>query len=235
MCSVKTRAERLKWARERAGFASAAEAARKLDVPEVTYRAHEKTEGPGARTFDEGYARRYGAAFGVSWSWLLTGDGHPDAAPDEPSTVTTDPVAVPRFGEMPKTVPVYGTVVGGVEGDFEFNGEVVDMVRRPPGIASTKGVFALYVNGDSMEPRYRAGALIYLNPSRPARPGDDVVIELFSTNNDGGGAAYIKTLRGRTSLALVCEQYNPAKTVEYPLAKVKAVYRVMTLEELLGV
>ena len=36
---------------------------------------------------------------------------------------------------MPTDVPVFGIAVGGSSGDFRFNGQVVDYVRRPPGIA----------------------------------------------------------------------------------------------------
>jgi len=232
MRNVRTPSERLKWARERAGFGSAAEAARSLDVPDVTYRAHEA----GTRGLDQPTAKRYAKALGIAWVWLLTGEGPPasDLPAEDASTVTRDPVPVPAQSTMPKSVPVHGTVVGGSVGDFEFNGEVVDYVRRPPGIANTKGVFALYVSGDSMWPRYRPGALIYLNPSRPPRPGDDVVIEMFGEAGDHG-PAYIKTLKARTPLAWVCEQFTPPMTIEYPSAKVRAVYRVMTLEELLGV
>jgi len=229
---VRTPSERLKWARERAGFGSAAEAARALDASDVTYRAHEA----GTRGLDQPTAKRYAKALRVSWVWLLTGEGAPSAElpMEDSSTVTRDPVPVPAQSTMPKSVPVHGTVVGGSVGDFEFNGEVVDYVRRPPGIANTKGVFALYVSGDSMYPRFRPGALIYLNPSRPPRPGDDVVVEMFGESGDHG-PAYIKTLKARTALAWICEQFTPPMTIEYPAAKVRAVYRVMTLEELLGV
>jgi phage repressor protein C with HTH and peptisase S24 domain len=131
-------------------------------------------------------------------------------------------------------VPVHGTVVGGAEGDFEMNGAVVDYVRRPPGIAGTRDVFALYVTGDSMEPRYRPGDLVYVNPARPPRSGDDVVIELLPAAGSGAGPAFVKTLRARAPAAWICEQYNPPRQLEYPLERVRQVLRIMTLTELLG-
>lgn len=133
-------------------------------------------------------------------------------------------------------MPVHGTVVGGAEGDFEMNGAIVDYVRRPPGIAGTRDVFALYVTGDSMEPRYRPGDLVYVNPTRPPRAGDDVVVELLPAGGreDGAGPAFVKTLRARAAAAWICEQYNPPRQLEYPLARVRQVLRIMTLTELLG-
>lgn len=157
----------------------------------------------------------------------------PRAAP--PGVTLPTAPALPPFATMPRDVPVHGTVVGGTEGDFEMNGTVVDYVRRPPGIAGAREVFALYVTGDSMEPRYRPGDLVYVNPSRPPRAGDDVVVELLpAEGRDGAGPAFVKTLRARAPGAWVCEQYNPPRLLEYPVARVRHVLRIMTLTELLG-
>ncbi len=65
--------ERLKWARERAGYESAAEAARALGLPEPTYSGHEN----GTRGFRK-HAPGYASRFRVSLTWLLTGQGGPD-------------------------------------------------------------------------------------------------------------------------------------------------------------
>lgn len=146
-----------------------------------------------------------------------------------------EPIAVPYAADMPKSVPVFGTVVGGSQGDFHWNGEVVDHVRRPPGIADARRVFALYVNGTSMEPRYRPGDLVYVNPARAPRAGDDVIVELHDDGVDGAGPAYVKTLVARTPTLLICEQYNPRRRVEYSLGAVRQVLRIIPYAELLGV
>lgn len=72
---MKTVHERLAWARKQAGFDDAAPAARAMDVPETTYRAHEN----GGRVPKKPILCRYAEAFGVSWSWLMTGEGEPSA------------------------------------------------------------------------------------------------------------------------------------------------------------
>lgn len=66
-----TKGERLRKARIEAGYLSAAELARKLKMPEVTVRAHEK----GDRAYNEAQARRYAKELGVNWVWLLTESG----------------------------------------------------------------------------------------------------------------------------------------------------------------
>lgn len=61
----------------------------------------------------------------------------------------------PTIGSMPIDVPVMGTAVGGSAGDFQLNGQVVDYVRRPPGISGNRGAYCIYMTGTSMEPRFR--------------------------------------------------------------------------------
>lgn len=62
--------ERLKAARERAGYATAAEAARRFGWPEPGYRHHENGTAGFAAS-----AAEYAKAFGVSPGWLLFGEG----------------------------------------------------------------------------------------------------------------------------------------------------------------
>lgn len=72
-----SQAERLQWARKRAGYESAAAFARAKNLNEVTYRAHESGNRgiPASRAFD--YAR----ALKVGASWILYGEGQVDRAP----------------------------------------------------------------------------------------------------------------------------------------------------------
>jgi len=136
---------------------------------------------------------------------------------------------------MPVDVPVYGTAVGGSQGDFSFNGQVVDHVRRPPGVMRLRNLYALWVTGDSMSPWNRSGDLIYVSPARPAAPGDHVVVELHGTDEHEPGAAMVKLLVARTATQLRLRQYNPDKEFQVPLSRVRSVHRVLSLRDLLGV
>lgn len=65
------RAARLRAAREHAGFSSAREAALNFGFSDATYGQHEN----GTRGIRGPVAERYAAAFGVSASWIMYGDG----------------------------------------------------------------------------------------------------------------------------------------------------------------
>jgi len=142
---------------------------------------------------------------------------------------------VPAPALMALDVPVYGTAVGGMDADFEMNGEVIDRVRRPPGITNARNAFALYVVGTSMEPRYDEGDLIFVHPGKPPVPGCDVVVELNAVDEFGRQKALLKTYRGKTPTKLLLAQFNPEGPLELALDEVKQVLRVLRTNELLGI
>lgn len=71
-----TVAERLKWARMRAGFVSDRQAATERNLVLSTYRKHESGER-GAGGLKDHHIARYARAFSVSSVWLSTGHGNP--------------------------------------------------------------------------------------------------------------------------------------------------------------
>ncbi len=129
-------------------------------------------------------------------------------------------------------IDVRGVTVGGDDSYFYF-GDVIDQVRRPPGIKNAKNVAALNVAGESMIPRYFPGELIYVQQREPA-PGDHVVVEMYAETEDEAPKSFLKVLRRRTGRRLHCEQYNPAIDIEFDAGEVKTVWRVLTLRDLLG-
>jgi SOS-response transcriptional repressor LexA len=152
-----------------------------------------------------------------------------------PGAFVPDPKDMPPPSTMPVDVPVYGTVVGGADGDFEMNGEVIDRVRRPAGLTNARNAFALYVVGSSMSPRYDVGDLIFVHPGRPPVSGSDVVVELHAKDEFGRGKALLKIYRGKTPTQLLLSQLNPARELQIPLDEVKQVWRVLRTNELLGI
>ncbi|WP_158010799.1 helix-turn-helix domain-containing protein [Tardibacter chloracetimidivorans] len=95
---------RLEWARERAGYKTAADFARKVRVRPVTYRAYEAGQN--------GYAKRaaeFAKKLNVSAGWLLSGGPQPSEADPpghaDPDFATSIAIAVSRIwsgGPLPE-------------------------------------------------------------------------------------------------------------------------------------
>lgn len=133
----------------------------------------------------------------------------------------------------PRDVPVLGVTVGGEDADFSFNGEIMEYVRRPPGISTLTNVWANYVIGTSMIPRFEPGELLY-SGGRPPVPGDDVVIEMFPEDGQKVGKCFIKRFVKRAGSQIICRQFNPPKDLEFNAYEIKQMTRIIPTRELLG-
>lgn len=161
------RGARLAAARKDAGYDSAAEAARALNIPEPTYVGHEN----GSRGF-KGNAERYAAFFKVNLEWLWSGKG-----PRGRKTKSTH--AVGYIGAGSEVVPF----------DDHPVGAGLEEVEIPPGVPDD--AVLVIVRGDSMYPRYKDGEkLFYMKQDR--NPLELVGLECVVKLEDG--RMYVKDL-----------------------------------------
>lgn len=173
------------------------------------------------------------SVFGVSEQWLLKGDE--DSQPPPVRQEAENLPSLPARQSMPLDVPVMGTAAGSLaRGAFQLEGSVIDYVRRPPALTGARDIYALFVEGSSMEPQYFPGDLIYINPHRPPRVGDVVVVQCRNGEYNPDEAS-LGIYRKRTEKVLVIGKRNPAAEVEFNRDHVKAVHRVLTTNELFGV
>lgn len=251
--------ERLKWARERAGL-SQSELARRVGIKQQSVNAIEK----GDKAKRTSYVAELAKELGVNAEWLASGTGEPLSENLPNSTKSTEKSHVghsqraqthdsgvnlnryynvgerrtpaPHVGGGPRDLEVRGTAIGGDhgKGDFRFNGDIVDYVRRPSRLEGVKDAFVIYLQGSSMEPRYKAGDKLYIHPGQPPRVGDDVLVELHPERDGEPGGAMVKELVARTPTKLRLKQHKPPNDrIEVDLKKVKNVYRVVPYSELL--
>jgi len=232
----------LKEIREKKGLSQA-----KLAQLAGTSQPQIKRLEDGERKLTREWAERLAPHLEVAPERILFPNGMPVGAPphiedrvrEQPSpnvdlSRIEDAPPLRRFAG-PRDVPVLGTAVGGgdEDGDFRFNGETIDMAPRPPGIANRKDVYALYVENDSMYPRFRPGVKLYVDPHRRPLAGDDVVLELHGAEGEAG-KGFIKCLVKRTATKVIVEQFNPPKQIEFDANQVKNLHRVIPYDELLG-
>ena len=95
----------------------------------------------------------------------------------------------------PRSVPLIGFAQAGAGGFFDDAGfpagEGWEQVELPNGAA--EDAYALQVQGDSMQPLYRDGDVLIVQPSAPVRRGDRVVVRSLA------GEVMAKVLSRRTS------------------------------------
>lgn len=131
------------------------------------------------------------------------------------------------LGSDQARIPVYGQAVGGKDGLFIFNGTKIDDALAPPMLATVRDAYAVYVAGESMEPRYRAGETAYVHPHLPVRRGDFVVVQLRSPDEGDPPRGYVKEFVSRDERRLRLRQLNPKKTIEFLNVDVISVHRIV--------
>lgn len=113
--------------------------------------------------------------------------------------------------------------------------DAASIPRRHTGYAERTNLYALYVAGTSMEPRWESGDPIYVDPKRPPAIGDDVVVYLMRPSGSEREleAVLLKRLVRRSASFVELEQYNPAMTFRVEMRRVKSIHRVIPRRELL--
>lgn len=139
---METQGERLRRAREKAGYPTAKSAAEAMNIPVATYIQHEN----GGRGYPASKAERYGKFFRVAPEWLLYG---------KPSA------NLPTSGLGP-TLFIKGKVAAGVwtEAQQTEESEWVTFTGSPDVTAPIKDRFGLRVEGDSMNEIYPSGTVL---------------------------------------------------------------------------
>jgi len=228
-----TIASRLVRARIAAGYKTAKEFAEKNGIPQPTYALHES----GKRGLSRGDTlRKYAEKLGVREAWLLLGEepmwsgtNAPGAKPspsndDKTIIAGQNSGSVSFAGEVklgPKDLPILGYVKAGEDGLFITNGEIQGVTVRPDSLIGVTGAYAVRVHDISMTPALQPGWLVHVDPNRPCRKGDYVVIQM----KDGG--AFVKILDRRTEKFIICRQLNPDIEIKYAVAEWRATHRVV--------
>jgi SOS-response transcriptional repressor LexA len=122
-----------------------------------------------------------------------------------------------RRGEM---IPIRSAGRGGSEQEM-FEDNIVGYTQRPGNLGGVREAYAVYMLGDSMQPRYYPGWLLHINPFKPPSRGRDVVV--FKNDN----SVLIKQFVEQNVRELVLEQLNPSEEIRIPLAEVREIHLIV--------
>lgn len=183
----------------------------------------------------------------------LEGKGSPPITREEILNLSSFPLSEvrpndtlpPRYMQLPRDVPVYGTAMGTykeggdeqeIEQAFIDPSDIIEYLPRPPGYAERTGLYGLYAAGPSMEPRWEAGDPLYIDPKRPPSIGDDVVVYIMKPSGDDHEleAALLKRLVRQSPTFVELEQFNPPLTFRVERRRIKMIHRVIPRRELLA-
>lgn len=180
----------------------------------------------------------------VSVDWLTGIVNHPDPVKSEVELLDA---RLPFRGAPPDLPPVplvgtgdcatisladeSGTLLEIERCSFDAD-HTVRMIARPPALAGAREAYAIFFVGESMLPRFEPGDVGFVDPTRPAGPGDYVLVQLNSGEDDDVVSVLVKKLIRATSRELVLEQFNPAAIFTVPRSRVARFHRILRPAEL---
>jgi phage repressor protein C with HTH and peptisase S24 domain len=136
------------------------------------------------------------------------------------------PVSLNAAAAGQRDLPVHSAFREGADGFWFIEGDAKEFVERPANLRGVANAFALYAEGESMQPRYFAGELLFVNPNRPITPNCFVAIEL----TDGRGL--VRQFLRRTHDGIFVRRLNPDQEQRLPAREVKRLYRITGSAEL---
>lgn len=229
--------DRLKRARELAGFKSAAAFAAAYDFPESTYRSIEN----GTRSLTMAAAKQYAPKLGCTWGWLMDGGQFGAPGSEKIDSVTKRSgggnndhlthLQPWENGGTQETLKVLGMAECGADGWSLFNGDEIGRIPRPANLIGVAGAYAVYITGSSMEPRYLAGELAHINPHKPVTPGAYVLVQKKPLGPGEAPLAVIKRLVKRSGSKVILSQHSPAREIELKADEIVSMHRVVGSSE----
>lgn len=122
-------------------------------------------------------------------------------------------------------VPIRSGARGGSDRPMFLEDGPIGYTPRPANLDGVRDAYAIYMTGDSMEPRYIQGWLLHVNPFKPPVRGRDVVV--YKTNSE----VLIKQFVGWQGDQLVLHQLNPDETLRMPRAEIVECHLIVGVDQ----
>jgi phage repressor protein C with HTH and peptisase S24 domain len=165
---------------------------------------------------------------GVSQEEVLRRAGDANAPTPEPARRGRPPRSATAFVPPPPrqdTMPIRSAGRGGSDQRMFLEDGPIGYTPRPANLTGVRDAYAIYMVGDSMEPRYTQGWLLHVNPFKPPIRGRDVVI--YKKDQ----AVLIKQFVGWNDDALVLRQLNPDETLRIPRREIVECHLVVGVDQ----
>jgi phage repressor protein C with HTH and peptisase S24 domain len=163
----------------------------------------------------------------VSQDEVLRRAGDATAPPAEPARRGRPPRSTPALSPLRRQdqMPIRSAARGGTDQQMFLGDGPIGYTQRPSNLSGVRDAYAIYMIGDSMEPRYMQGWLLHVNPFKPPTRGRDVVVYKKDQS------VLIKQFIGWNGNELVLRQLNPDETLRIPREDVVECHLVVGVDQ----
>lgn len=126
-----------------------------------------------------------------------------------------------------RQIPLYSSALAGPDGAVTIGVDNMEQTESPTTLVSVPNAYAVRVSGESMEPRYFTGEIVYVHPTTPVKRGDFVVAQISENGHEGAIQGYVKRFVSIDDKQLVLEQLNPRKEMKFARNRVQSVHKII--------
>ncbi len=141
------------------------------------------------------------------------------------SSIQLPPPPRGGMGSVPGQIPVRSAARGGKGQEMFLSDGPIGYTARPASLAGVREAYAIYMTGDSMEPRYFSGWLLHVNPFKPPVRGRDTVI--YKDDN----TVMVKEFVRRDNNNTVVRQLNPKQDIKIPNREIRETHLVVGCDQ----
>lgn len=165
--------------------------------------------------------------FGVSIEDLLADPDDSPAPPLHGHRITTP------HSDRPQ-IEVLGAAAGSLlSGAFQLTPGPIEFIDVPTALENMRGLYALYIDGNSMWPMYPHGSKVIVSIHRPVSIGNSVVIQERRAET-APMMASIGILHVRTPEKIVIKKINPPAEIEFSTRHIESVHKVLDYADLIA-
>ncbi len=198
------------------------------------------------------YLGRLAEILEVNEKWMRTGEGpkliadmpiytspqdqlfDPTGTREHHVSENTAPQFSANYSAETRNLPVYHIqdVDKHKQSFFIEMGNISNYISRPAYLAHNNAAFAIYIQNNQMEPRFEMGELIVIDPNRPPRTYEYVVVEYCPPLERP--QHLVRRYLGTSKDKLILQQFSPAEEQHIPEKDVRSVLRIIPQNELLN-
>lgn len=134
-------------------------------------------------------------------------------------------VSSPGLARATDLIPIRSAARGGADQQMFLEDGPIGYTPRPANLSGVRAAYAIYMVGDSMEPRYEPGWLLHVNPFKPPTRGRDVVVYKREQ------IVLIKQFVCWEGNTLVLRQLNPPEVLRIPRDEVRECHLVVGADQ----
>ncbi|MCJ8322748.1 MAG: LexA family transcriptional regulator [Rhizobiales bacterium] len=172
-------------------------------------------------------------ALNVSVDWLMGRDETKPGKVIRVHDADKTPMGRPRTNHVSMSIPIKSTAAAELTKNNKLANAYIGKINWPPSMNGLEGLYAIYVNNNTMAPAFNVKDMALVSPHLPYGEGDIVVVR-EKNNPDSVEEMTVRAYAGQRDGDTIFKQLNPPLEVKIPTKNIFQIHKVLSQREIIG-